>query len=48
LKGRRNTQVGLVADTGHCAASTSAEVLPKIVSWLVEHLATSVGPYERT
>jgi esterase FrsA len=32
--GRRDTQVELVADTGHCAVTRLDQLLPKMVSWL--------------
>ncbi|MFJ6570678.1 alpha/beta hydrolase [Streptomyces sp. NPDC091292] len=34
FEGRRDTEVALIPDTGHCAVSKFPEVLPVIVEWL--------------
>ncbi|WP_020499608.1 alpha/beta fold hydrolase [Sciscionella marina] len=36
--GRRETEVDLVPDTGHCAVSKAAEVWPSMIEWLVRTL----------
>jgi esterase FrsA len=36
--GRRDTEVRLVPDTGHVAASKLPEVVPVITEWLGKHL----------
>jgi esterase FrsA len=36
---RRDTHVELLPDTGHCAVSKLAEVIPTMVSWLTNRLA---------
>jgi esterase FrsA len=38
---RPNTKVRLVPDTGHCAVSKLAEVLPTISAWITGQLALS-------
>ncbi len=43
FEGRRDTVVHLLPDTGHCAISKLAEVIPAIVSWTSEQLAASAS-----
>jgi esterase FrsA len=39
FQGRRDTEVHLIADTGHCTVSKLPEVLPLVVRWLERTLA---------
>lgn len=41
FRGRRETRVELLPDTGHCATSKLAEVLPMIAGWIAEQLHVS-------
>jgi len=41
FRGRSNTRVELLPDTGHCAASKLADVLPLTIDWLNETLSTT-------
>src|SRR5205823_11780996 len=38
--GRRDTHVELLSGTGHCAVSELSAVVPKMISWLSEHLSS--------
>jgi esterase FrsA len=40
FQGRRDTRVELVPDTGHCAITKLAEVVPVMIGWLSETLST--------
>lgn len=44
FEGRRDTVVHLLPNTGHCAVSKLAEVVPLIVVWISEHLAAHAEP----
>ncbi len=41
FRGRRDTQVELVPDTGHCAISKLGEMIPRISSWIAAQLANA-------
>lgn len=47
FEGRRDTIVRLLPDTGHCAISKLAEVLPVIVGWVSARLAVPADPTDR-
>ena len=34
FEGRSETEVHLIPDTGHCAMSKAAEMLPTMIGWL--------------
>ena len=38
FEGRRNTEVHLIPDTGHCAVTKLPEVMPMIMAWLARTL----------
>jgi esterase FrsA len=38
-RGRRETEVELLPDTGHCAISKLPEVLPTMIEWAKRQLA---------
>lgn len=42
--GRRDTHVELLSSTGHCAVSELNAVVPKMTSWLNEHLSSQPAP----
>jgi esterase FrsA len=41
FRGRRDTRVALLPDTGHCAITKLGDVVPLIISWLNETLNTT-------
>jgi esterase FrsA len=43
FQGRSNTEVHLIADTGHVAMSKAAEVVPMIIAWLRTQFAGNQG-----
>jgi len=38
--GRRDTEVELIPDSGHCAVSKLGDVLPKMIGWIHGMLKT--------
>ncbi|MEV5986408.1 alpha/beta hydrolase [Streptomyces sp. NPDC052051] len=43
FEGRRDTEVHLLPDTGHCAVSKSGETIPLMVGWLTGQLGTTTA-----
>ena len=43
FEGRRDTEVHLLPDTGHCAVSKSGETIPLMVGWLTGQLGTTAA-----
>jgi esterase FrsA len=44
FQGRRDTEVHLVPDTGHCAMSKLPELAPTILGWLQRTIAAKAKP----